>query len=138
MSEGVESSSVVSAEAQIAAKQRQIMAIAWAPAKNLFTTAFMLYMSGTSIQLFSIMSTGMALFNPVKAIATLDESFKEFKDMTAGDQVTAKSLFVFWQLVGLGIALYHCSRMGLLPLTSADWTSFIPPKHILENSGIPI
>jgi hypothetical protein len=128
----------VTVEAQTAAKQRQIMAIAWSPGKNLLTTAFMLYMSGTSIQLFSIMTTGMALVNPVKAIAGTQETFKEFKVEDGVDTRVPKLLFLFFQLLSLGVALYQCSRMGLLPVTSADWTSFIPQKFFLEHSGIPI
>jgi hypothetical protein len=114
------------------------MAIAWSPGKNLLTTAFMLYMSGTSIQLFSIMTTGMALVNPVKAIAGTQETFKEFKVEDGVDTRVPKLLFLFFQLLSLGVALYQCSRMGLLPVTSADWTSFIPQKFFLEHSGIPI
>ena len=60
----------VSADAEQAAKQRAVMGLAYSPAKGLLTTGFMLYMSGTSIQIFSIMTTGMALVNPLKAIAS--------------------------------------------------------------------
>jgi hypothetical protein len=128
----------VTVEAQTAAKQRQVMAMAWSPGKGLLTTAFMLYMSGTSIQLFSIMTTGMALVNPIKAMAGTQEMFKEFKGEDGVDARIPKLIFVGIQLVALGVAIYQCSRMGLLPVTSADWTSFIPAKNILEHSGIPI
>ena len=37
-------------ELQIAAKQRQVMAIAYGPGKGLLSTAFMLWMSGNGIQ----------------------------------------------------------------------------------------
>ena len=125
-------------EAQTAAKQRQIMALAWSPGKSLLTTAFMLYMSGTSIQLFSIMTTGMALLTPVKAIAATQETFKEFVKEDGVDTRVPMLLYLGFQLMSLAVALYQCSRMGLLPVTSADWTSFIPQKNILEHTGIPI
>jgi ER membrane protein complex subunit 4 len=114
------------------------MALAWSPGKSLLTTAFMLYMSGTSIQLFSIMTTGMALFTPVKAIAGIQDTFKEFKKEDGVDTRMPTLLYLGFQLLSLAVALYQCSRMGLLPVTSADWTSFIPAKNILEHSGIPI
>ena len=125
-------------EAQRAAKQRQIMAIAWAPGKSLFTTAIMLYMSGTSIQLFSIMTTGMALVNPLRGLASTETAFADFKGEEGIDTRLPKLMYVAMQLLSLGIALYQCSRMGLLPVTSADWTSFIPVKNVLESSGIPV
>ena len=114
------------------------MALAWSPGKSLLTTAFMLYMSGTSIQLFSIMTTGMALLTPVKAIAATQETFKEFVKEDGVDTRVPMLLYLGFQLMSLAVALYQCSRMGLLPVTSADWTSFIPQKNILEHTGIPI
>jgi ER membrane protein complex subunit 4 len=114
------------------------MAIAWAPGKSLFTTAIMLYMSGTSIQLFSIMTTGMALVNPLRGLASTEAAFADFKGEEGLDTRLPKLLYIAMQLLSLGIALYQCSRMGLLPVTSADWTSFIPVKNIIESSGIPV
>ena len=138
--ETVENAAVVTAEAMITAKQRQIMQIAWGPGRGLLQTCFMLWMSGTSIQIFSIMTTGMALFNPLRAIAATEEAFKEFKAEDLGDMDIRlpKLLFVALQLVALAAGLYQSSRMGLLPMTSADWVSFIPPKNVLEQSGIPV
>jgi hypothetical protein len=135
-----ENAVVVTAEAMVEAKKRQIMQIAWSPGRGIFQTCFMLWMSGTSIQIFSIMTTGMALFNPLRAIATTEETFKDFKSEDIGDMDirVPKLLYVALQLACLGAALYQCSRMGLLPMTSADWTSFIPAKNILEQSGIPV
>ena len=59
------------ASKQLAAKQQQVMAMAYAPGKGIMTTAFMLWMSGSSIQIFSLMMTGMALINPINAITGL-------------------------------------------------------------------
>lgn len=42
------------------------MEIGLAPGKSLFMTAFMMYMSGSGVQIFSIMITAMALLNPLK------------------------------------------------------------------------
>ena len=36
------------------------------------------------------------------------------------------------QVLSLAVALYKCSTMGLLPLTSGDWTAYIPLKTIAE------
>ena len=74
----------------------------------------MLWMSGTSIQIFSIMTTGMALVNPLKAIASVEQTFAKFADV---DLKLAKLTFIGFQLLAVGIALYNCSRMGLLPVT---------------------
>ena len=68
VAKGPESSSVMTEANRVATANKQMMSIAWSPAKNIFTTGLMLYMTGSGIQIFSIYSTGMALYNPIKSI----------------------------------------------------------------------
>ena len=119
----------VSAEKETAAKSKQAMALALSPGKSILTTAFMLYMSGTSIQIFSIMSTGMALLNPLKAVASTEATFRKFE---GADLNLPKLVFIALNLAQVAVALYNCSRMGLLPVTSADWLSYIPDRSFSE------
>lgn len=44
------------------------------PAKSIPMNAIMIYMSGTSLQIFTVMVTAMLFFNPVKAIMTTQQS----------------------------------------------------------------
>lgn len=60
------------AEKTIQLKQKRAMDIAWAPGKSLFMTGFMMYMSGSTVHIFSIMITAMALFNPIKALFAIN------------------------------------------------------------------
>ena len=124
----------MTAEMQLAAKQRQVMNIAYGPGKGLLTTGFMLWMSGSSIQIFSIMMTGMALLNPLKALFALNEPFKNFEKEEGLDLKMPKLIFAGLQVLALGVALYKCSTMGLLPLTSADWISYLPKVVFQEIS----
>ena len=124
----------MTAEMQLAAKQRHVNNMAYAPGKNLLTTAFMLWMSGSSIQIFSIMMTGMALINPIKALFTINEPFKPFEKEEGIDLKMPKLIFASLQILALGVALYKCSTMGLLPLTSADWVSYLPKVVYKETS----
>lgn len=112
--------------------------MAYSPAKNLFTTGFMLWMSGSSIQIFSIMMTGMALINPLKAIVGVNQFFAPFTKEEGVDVHLPKLIYLLLQLLGVGLALYKCSTMGLLPLTSADWTRYIPVKIMEEQSAFPL
>jgi len=54
----LENATAINQEKELQAKFRQVYNIAYAPGKSLLTTAFMLWMSGTSIQIFSIYMTG--------------------------------------------------------------------------------
>jgi len=46
--------------------------LAWSPAKNFMMTGLMLWMSGSGVHIFSIMITGMAIYNPVKSAVTVN------------------------------------------------------------------
>lgn len=121
---------------ELAAKNKQVMAIAYSPFKNILTTGFMLWMSGSSIQIFSIMMTGMALYTPLAAISSVNKTFAKFQGEV--DVNIPKLIFLSLQLLALGIALYKCSTMGLLPVTAADWTSLVPHKHAIEQAALSI
>ena len=83
------------------------------------------------------MMTGMALFNPINSIAGINKTFSKYEGEGV-DLKIPKLVFLSLQLLALGMALYKCSMMGLLPLTSADWTNYIPHRAALEYAGIPV
>jgi hypothetical protein len=114
------------------------MSIAYAPGKGILTTAFMLWMSGSSIQIFSIMATGMALINPIKALGSINKAFARFEGEAGLDLFMPKAIFAALQLLALGVGVYKCSTMGLLPLTAADWTQYLPTQRFVEFSGFVI
>jgi hypothetical protein len=128
----------VSAELQLQGKQKQVMSIAYGPGKQLLSTAFMLWMSGSSIQIFSIMMTGMALMTPINGILNLNAPFQAFSREEGIDLKLPKLIYLALHVLGLGLALYKTHTMGLLPVTSADWTAYIPDKTFVEASGIPV
>jgi hypothetical protein len=51
---------------------QRAMEIAWAPGKNLFMTGMMLWMSGSEVNIFSMMMTGMALKTPVAGLLGIE------------------------------------------------------------------
>ena len=61
-----------------AAKVRQLNALSYSPGKSLLMTGFMLWMSGSTLNIFSIMMTGMALWNPVKSVIGIGTTFSKF------------------------------------------------------------
>jgi hypothetical protein len=113
------------------------MGIAYGPAKSIMTTAFMLWMSGSSIQIFSLTMIGMALFNPITGIMNINQTFGKFENEGI-DLKIPKLIFLALQLLSVGVALYKCSLMGLLPVTSADWTHYVPFRESMESSGVYI
>lgn len=84
------------------------------------------------------MMTGMALINPLKAIGTMNQTFKPFEKEEGINLYIPKLIYLSLQLLAFGVAVYKCSTMGLLPLTSSDWVSYLPIKPYLEQAGIPM
>jgi hypothetical protein len=96
------------------------MAIAQAPGKQLLMTAFMLWMSGNSLQIFSIVMLGMAMWTPVQELFNVHTRFARFADSRVS-MLLPKLTFVAIQFAALALGLYKCNTMGLLPTATADW-----------------
>ena len=105
-----------------------------APGKNLFMTGFMLWMSGSTVHIFSMMFTMMAMKGPLTALFSINKAFKIIDDGTV-NLMKWKLAFVGVNLVGLAMALYKCNSLGLLPLSSSDWVHLLPIKESEEWSG---
>lgn len=125
----------VAQQTAVAAKrQTMAMSIAVKPAQQIAMQAVMLYMSGSQLNMFSINVTTMAILSPLSAIFTVDQTFRKVQD---ADLQMPKLIYLALNLVFLGIGLYKMSSMRLLPTTSADWTSKIVWKDIVETTSIP-
>ena len=116
-------------------KQKRAMEIGWAPGKNLLMTGFMLWMSGSGVNIFSMMITGMAVMNPCKALFNVSGPFKALAQDGKTDLTQAKLTFVAMNLLGLAMGMYKCATMGLLPLTSSDWVRLLGNRPAFEYSS---
>jgi len=94
--------------------RQSAMAMATQPGKQLLMTAFMLWMAGSSLQIFSIMMLGMAVVQPIRAIMGYKQQFTRYEDSNV-DVSLAKLVFIVLNLAGLGMGLYKAQTMGLLP-----------------------
>ena len=114
------------------------MQIALSPGKQIAMNAFMLWMSGKNLNIFSISITSMAILNPIRGILSLSNAFRSCEDPDGKvDLASSKALFVVLNLVWLGVGVYKMANMKLLPLTSADWEGYVVWKHVMETSSIP-
>ncbi|GAC96380.1 hypothetical protein PHSY_003960 [Pseudozyma hubeiensis SY62] len=75
------SSTVAQKRADPAAlKMAKAWELAYSPAKALPMNAIMLYMSGSGVQIFSMMAVGMLITGPLKGISTMNSSARVFPD----------------------------------------------------------
>ncbi|CAO3688206.1 unnamed protein product [Rhizopus stolonifer] len=110
--------------------------VALAPAKSVPMSLFMMYMSGNSLQIFSVMITATMLFlQPIKAIMSAQETFSRFESTDSKQKIDLtlpKLSFIGLQVIVILLGIYRVNSMGLLPNTTSDWLTFIKPKEILE------
>lgn len=97
-------------------KLKKAWEVALAPVKALPMTFIMMYMSGNSLQIFSIMMVFMAFKNPIMGLANTNQAFERFQTETnAGKILQTKLVYVVMQLVALGVGIWKVNGMGLLP-----------------------
>lgn len=90
---------------------------------------FIMYMSGRSISIFPIMMIVMMLMRPLKAIFSTQVTSK----LASGVQgSTQRFIYVLGNLANVGIAVYKCHSLGLLPVYPSDWLAFVQPQQRSE------
>lgn len=90
---------------------------------------FIMYMSGRSISIFPIMMIVMMLMRPLKAIFSTQVTSK----LAGGVQGTTQRLiYILGNLANVGIAVYKCHSLGLLPVYPSDWLAFVQPQKRYE------
>ena len=106
--------------------------IALGPIKQAPMNVMISWMTGNSIALFPIMFVAMLLFRPFQSMLQMSKAFEAIES----DQHSILQKFVYFlgNLVNLGIALYKCHSMGLLPTYASDWLAFANPQEPMEYS----
>lgn len=97
-------------------KLKKAWEVALAPVKNLPMTAIMMYMTGNSLQIFSIMMVFMAFKNPIAGLLATNQAFEKFETETNKTKMLqVKLAYVVMQLVALAVGIWKVNAMGLLP-----------------------
>jgi hypothetical protein len=97
-------------------KLKKAWEVALAPVKGLPMTAIMMYMSGNSLQIFSIMMVFMAFKNPLVGLMNTNTAFERFQTQgNAGQILQTKLVYVAMQVLALAVGIWKINAMGLLP-----------------------
>ncbi|KAK7688925.1 hypothetical protein QCA50_007616 [Cerrena zonata] len=124
-----------SSSSYAALKEKRAWDMAISPAKSLPMQAFMLYMSGGGVQIFSMGIVFMLLSSPFKNVAGINTAFAPFaptseKNATPIDAKALTTLplqkivYLICNLLTLALGLWKCRSMGLLPTGTGDWLAF--------------
>lgn len=114
-------------------KLKKAWEIALAPIKQLPMTAIMMYMSGSSLQIFSIMMVFQAFKGPIMGLVSTNQAFERFEtDTNRGSMLQVKAVYVLMQLLALALGVWKVNGMGLLPTTRSDWLAWEMQRKPLE------
>lgn len=114
-------------------KQSALMQKAMDPAKQAGFMCFMLYMSGNSLQVFSIMMLVSCVYSPLAAILNVVKAIP--KD--AEGELSVFLPRITYCAVQMGqfiFAMYKLNTMGLLPTYASDWVSMLDGPSVAELS----
>lgn len=129
-------SSTANLDKQVEIVTKMSWAVAMAPGKQIPMMMFMFWMTGSGLHLFSIMMTGMAMMNPIRALLAIGTAFQNIKVPGREINLTQQKLvYLACVVAGLVVASWKLNKMGLLPLTSADWVTLVPVREAVEFSG---
>ncbi|XP_069113054.1 ER membrane protein complex subunit 4-like [Argopecten irradians] len=106
--------------------------IALGPLKQIPMNFFIMWMAGNTISIFPIMMVGMMFFKPIQALISIQTTFNVIEGTKT---ILQKFVYLIGNVVCLGLAVYKCQVMGLLPTHSSDWLAFVEPQQRMEWSG---
>ncbi|KAI4108232.1 MAG: hypothetical protein L6R37_001105 [Teloschistes peruensis] len=116
-------------------KVKKSWEVALAPAKQLPMNAIMMYMSGNSLQIFSIMMVFMLFKNPIQGLLQTNQAFVRYETpRTKGKMWLVKAVYVLMNLVALALGVWKVNGMGLLPTTRSDWLAWETQREPLERA----
>ena len=97
-------------------KLKKAYELAMAPAKQLPMNAFGMYMTGNSLQIFSIMMVFMLFKAPIQALMNVQGTFQRLESEGNKQQmILAKLAFIGCNFLALALGLWKINKMGLLP-----------------------
>ena len=95
--------------------------IALDPLKKLPMQAFMVWMVGSQLNLFSIMMVAMMVWQPIQAVFGIKKQLERIRGAQCALQ---RLVFLLGTLLSLCLALYKFHSMGLLPTHPSDWLAY--------------
>ncbi|KNZ46226.1 uncharacterized protein VP01_745g7 [Puccinia sorghi] len=108
-------------------RQKKAWDLALAPAKQVPMQAFMMWMSGSGVQIFSVMMVYMLIKGAITASISVNQTFQPFESTASPSSSKPKSLvaqkltFIACQSLLLLLGLWKVDGMGLLPTRMSDW-----------------
>lgn len=115
-------------------KQSALMSRARAPLKQVGFMCFMMYMSGNTIQIFSLMMTISGIAGPIQAILKSGDAFPQDEEGQL-DTFGPRLVYCLIHFCQFAFAVYKLNAMGLVPTHASDWVSALVVPQAIEFSS---
>ncbi|KAK5129944.1 hypothetical protein LTR08_002705 [Meristemomyces frigidus] len=116
-------------------KIKKAWELALAPAKQLPMNAIGMYMTGNSLQIFSIMMVFMLFKGPITAVLNIQGTFQRLEtESNRAQMLGVKAAFVGCNMLALALGIWKVNGMGLLPTTRSDWLAWETARDPLERA----
>jgi hypothetical protein len=88
-------------------------------------TTLGMYMTGNTLQIFSIFMVFTLFKSPVLAVLGIQRTFAPYETPgTSGRLILVKIVYILCNLLMLGLGIWKVNGMGLLPTTRSDWLAW--------------
>ncbi|EDU45560.1 transmembrane protein 85 [Pyrenophora tritici-repentis] len=116
-------------------KMKKAWEVAIAPAKQLPMNAFGMYMTGNTLQIFSVFMVFTLFKTPVLAVLGLQRTFAPYETPgTSGRMIGVKLVYIACNLLMLALGIWKVNAMGLLPTTRSDWLAWESERDWSERA----
>ena len=98
---------------------------------------FIMWMTGSSLSIYTIMFTVSFATKPFSSILSVEKSFKMFrhKDLNL---ILPKLAFIAANMIIICMAAYKFSNLGIIPVQPADWAGLLSPRTPIESNVVII
>ena len=121
-------------------RQSILMKQAWAkaksPAKQIFMSGLMMWLSGSTMSIFTLMMMAMVMINPLTSLFQVQSAFERYESKDNGKALWLPKLaYIGLNLVCVGIGIWKLNALGLLPTGEHIPPVVSAPNYIQYSSG---
>eukprot|EP00484_Ammonia_sp_Unknown_P011574 CAMPEP_0197056212 /NCGR_PEP_ID=MMETSP1384-20130603/80780_1 /TAXON_ID=29189 /ORGANISM="Ammonia sp." /LENGTH=185 /DNA_ID=CAMNT_0042490107 /DNA_START=109 /DNA_END=666 /DNA_ORIENTATION=+ len=116
---------------------RQAWATAKSPGKQIMMSGLMMWMSGSTMSIFTLMMMTMVMINPITALFGVQSQFQRFETQENYKQLWLPKLtFIALNLACVGIGVWKLNALGLLPTGEHIPPTVSAPSYTEYSMGI--
>ena len=116
---------------------RQAWAKAKSPGKQIMMSGLMMWMSGSTMSIFTLMMMTMVMINPTTALFSVQSAFRPYETKENWKALWMPKLaFIALNLICVGIGVWKLNKLGLLPTGQHIPPTVSAPNYTEYSIGI--